>query len=246
MMMERKTTNAVIEEQRATKEETAKAINGGLSFKVGSPLSAFTPPGTVDAVAYATDATSTAMIEDDSQVFESHSLASLTISVCSMENVPWGFTLVVVHGEEIRWPGVLDKLYSQTDISPKSMNKRENGGPEPVIVIEQFLFVVLNYELVSFHNRHDTSLSIVSSTFMGNIPLHHDTVFQKFGLSSSACSKSSEIFARSSRSQHRCDLVTLRYSLDLPEGRAVTSPTGSPDHVCRPLRLLLWQRLRPQ
>ena len=91
MMMERKTTNEVTEEQKATKEETAKAITGGLSFKFGSPLSALTPPGTVDAVAYATDATSTAMIEDDSQVFESHSLASLTISLC----VAWKTSLGV-------------------------------------------------------------------------------------------------------------------------------------------------------
>lgn len=74
--IERKKTRAVTEEQRATSEEIAKALNAGSYSKVGCPLPSLIPPGTVAEVANATVAMSAATTEQDSEVLASHSLPS--------------------------------------------------------------------------------------------------------------------------------------------------------------------------
>lgn len=88
--IERKKTRAVTEEQRATSEEMAKALNAGLSPRVGAPLSSLTPPGMVAEVANATDAMSAATTEQDSEVLVSHSLPSLISGLWVLMNTSFG------------------------------------------------------------------------------------------------------------------------------------------------------------
>lgn len=90
MRIDRKNTRAVTEEQRATSDEMVKMLNAGFPSKVGTPIPSLTPPGTVDDVANATVAISAATTEQDSEVLLSHSLPSLTGSLCVSVNISFG------------------------------------------------------------------------------------------------------------------------------------------------------------
>ena len=89
--IDRKNTRAVTEEQRATSDEMAKMLNVGFPSKVGTPIPSLTPPGTVDNVPNATVAISAATTEQDSEILLSHSLPSLTRSLCVSVIYPSGF-----------------------------------------------------------------------------------------------------------------------------------------------------------
>lgn len=91
--IERKKTSAVMEKQRATNDEMAKASKAGLSLRVGVPLSDLTPPGTVDDVVNATVAMSAATTEQDSEVLASHSLPSLIRVSCVRTKTSFGVSL---------------------------------------------------------------------------------------------------------------------------------------------------------
>lgn len=90
MRIDRKNTRAVTEEQRATSDEMVKMLNAGFPSKVGTPIPSLTPPGTVDDIANATVAISAATTEQDSEVLLSHSLPSLTGSLCVSVNISFG------------------------------------------------------------------------------------------------------------------------------------------------------------
>ena len=73
----------VTEKQSPTREEMANTSNAGWPSSGGWP-SSLVPPGTALAVAKETPATSAATTEQDSDVSLSHSLLSLTSSLCDV------------------------------------------------------------------------------------------------------------------------------------------------------------------
>ena len=79
--MARNIMSPVTENQSPMKEAMANASNAGLPSSGASP-SSLVPPGTALAVAKETPATSAATKEQDSDVSLSHSLLSLTSSLC--------------------------------------------------------------------------------------------------------------------------------------------------------------------
>lgn len=81
MSIERNSTSEVTEQQRAMRDAMAKALNSGLSSRVGEPVSSLKSPGTLVDVEKATVAMSAATKEQDSAVFFSHSPPLLTRSL---------------------------------------------------------------------------------------------------------------------------------------------------------------------
>ena len=86
----------VTEKQRAANAEMAKALNAGLSFSVGTPLSELTPPGTVEEAVNATVATSAATTEHDSEVLVSQSLPSFIRASCVLTKTSFGVSFLLL------------------------------------------------------------------------------------------------------------------------------------------------------
>ncbi|KAL4299033.1 hypothetical protein AHAS_Ahas17G0060400 [Arachis hypogaea] len=88
--MARNIISPVTEKQSPIRDETVNASNAGCLSSKGLP-SSLVPPGTALAVAKETPATSPATTEQDSDVSLSHSLPSLTRSLCSVLKISLAF-----------------------------------------------------------------------------------------------------------------------------------------------------------
>lgn len=86
----RKNTRAVTEKQRAIKDAMQNTENAGSSARTGVPEVSLTPPGIVADVANATVAINAATSEQDSEVFVSHALPSLTSNLCVSVKICFG------------------------------------------------------------------------------------------------------------------------------------------------------------